>query len=297
MKTALVTGASRGLGRILAEELSRNGYLTFAAMRETKGHNANTVVELQSLAKADKLPLRTIDIDVLSDESVAKGIASVLTETENIDVVINNAGRGAHGVLESFTVDQLKNEIDLNVLSMHRVNRAVLPSMRAANSGLLVHISSITGRTVTPLRGVYHIAKHAVEALAETYRYELSSFGIDSVIIEPGPFETGAHSRVALPDDTHIQEQYGALSQGRELAMAAFDRMFSDPKTPTSPDLFVTEVMKVINTPLGQRPLRTTVGIDLGVSSFNVVAHEFNHQALEQLGLDHFENIDPLNFR
>ena len=296
MKTALVTGASRGFGRILSEELARQGFLTYAAMRETAGHNKPVADELESIAKRNHLPLRVVDIDVLSNESVNSGVASVLTQSGAIDIVVNNAGRGAHGVLESFTIEQLAEEIDLNVLSMHRVNRAVLPSMRLAHSGLLIHISSIIGRTVAPLRGVYQIAKHAVEALAETYRYELSPLGIDSVIIEPGPFETGAHSRVAIPNDTYIQEQYGELAKGRELAMAAFERMFRDPDIPTSPSLFVDTVIKVIKTPLGQRPLRTTVGIDLGVAGFNAVAQEINHQTLVQLGLDRFEKVDPSRF-
>lgn len=293
MPIAVVTGASRGLGKALAEALARAGYRTYAAMRQVGTRNAEAAEAMANLAAAEAITLRTVEMDVTSDASVDAAIAHVLRAEGRIDVAVNNAGRGAHGVLEAFTVDQLREEIDLGVLSMQRLNRAVLPTMRSQGAGLLVHISSVTGRTVTPLRGVYHIAKHAVEALAETYRYELSQFGIDSVIIEPGPFETGAHGRVALPDAPQIQAQYGELAGGREVAMAGFNRMFADPSVPTDPQIFVDEVMRIIATPAGQRPLRTTVGVDMGVGAFNEAAAVFNHRAMQLMGLAHLEHMPP----
>lgn len=293
MPIAIVTGASRGLGLALAEALARAGYVTYAAMRDVGTRNAEAAAAVARLAEAEAIALRVVEMDVMSDASVNAAIAHVLEAEGRIDVAVNNAGRGAHGVLEAFTVDQLREEIDLGVLSMQRVNRAVLPAMRSQGAGLLVHVSSVTGRTVTPLRGVYHIAKHAVEALAETYRYELSQFGIDSVIIEPGPFETGAHDRVSLPDAPEIQAQYGELAGGREVAMAGFNRMFADPNVPTDPQLFVDEVMHIIATPAGRRPLRTTVGVDLGVGAFNEAAAAFNHEAMQRMGLAHLEHMPP----
>ena len=190
-RVIVVTGASSGLGGLTSRELAAHGHVVYATMREVEGKNSPARTELLAWAEDTGHDLRVVEIDVTKSESVQRGIDAILEEAGRIDVAVNNAGVMHAGVSEAFTLEAVQRQFDVNVYGAVRINRAVLPQMRERGSGLLVQLSSLAGRVVFPFFGIYCASKYAVEAMAESYRYELSSFGVDSVIVEPGPFWTG----------------------------------------------------------------------------------------------------------
>src|SRR6185369_3359857 len=149
-ETVLITGASTGFGRDAAERLARRGHRVFATMRDVNGRNSEHRKTLEAMARDEKLALRVIELDVTSDDSVQRAVYAALREAGHLDAVINNAGYAAVGVTEAYTPEQFSRIFDVNVIGAVRVNRAVLPSMRARRSGLLIHVSSGAGRCSVP---------------------------------------------------------------------------------------------------------------------------------------------------
>jgi NADP-dependent 3-hydroxy acid dehydrogenase YdfG len=141
----LITGASTGFGRLTAETLARKGYQVFASMRDIAGRNAGNRDELNALATREKLNLHVVEMDVTDDGSVERCVAQVAAQARQIDVVVNNAGFGNWGLTEAYTTEQFKTLFETNFFGVVRVNRAVLPIMRRAGSGLLMHVSSGAG--------------------------------------------------------------------------------------------------------------------------------------------------------
>ncbi len=141
-KIILVTGASSGFGRLCAEALAGAGHAVYASMRDTKGRNAPSVKAIGQLAKEQGIDLRTVELDVQSQDSVDKGVAQLIAESGRIDVLVHNAGHMVFGPAEAFTPEQFAELYDVNVLSTQRVNRAVLPHLRAQKQGLLMWVSS-----------------------------------------------------------------------------------------------------------------------------------------------------------
>ncbi len=172
---AIVTGTSHGFGELTAVTLARRGHHVFAGMRGISGRNAPAADNLRAVAADDALALAPIELDVTDDASVGAAVDSVLAEAGRIDIVVNNAGVLYIGITEAFTIEQAREQLDVNLLGAARLNRAVLPHMRERRSGLLVHVSSIGGRLTFPFYGLYCASKYALEALAEAYRYELSA--------------------------------------------------------------------------------------------------------------------------
>jgi len=192
----LITGSSSGVGYALARRLAARGWRVWASMRrpETdKGHS------LRDEAAARGWYLRTPSLDVTDDRSVETATAELLATTGGrIDAVVNNAGYLAYGALEDTRPDELRAQLETNVVGVHRVTRAVLPAMRARRAGRVVFIGSVSGLVALPMIAPYHATKWAVEALAESLRYELVPFGIRVVLIEPGPFRTALHDNELL---------------------------------------------------------------------------------------------------
>ena len=178
-KTILITGTSSGFGRDAAATLARAGHTVFASMRDIDGRNRPRAKALQAQG------LVVVELDVADDISVESAIGAILAKTGRIDVLINNAGIAAAGVSEAFTPDQAKIVFNTNVVGMLRTIRAVLPAMRRQGDGLIINIGSILGRVTFPFFGIYGASKFAVEALTESYRYELSQLGVDVVLVQP----------------------------------------------------------------------------------------------------------------
>lgn len=264
-------------------------YHVFAAMRDVRGRNARHAAELVALAERDGLRLQVVEVDTADEHSVARGVAAVIADVGRIDVLVNNVGQGAFGIAEGYTADQVKDLFETNVFSAVRMNRAVLPHMRAQRSGLIVQISAMVGRFVMPFMVNYAAAKHAVDALAEGYRYELAPLGIDVVIVEPGTgFATaGATHKLIKPEEQERVAGYGELA---ERAQALFDqntRLMESPAVPGPQDV-ADAVARLIHTPVGQRPVRVPVGNDATqvLGAINATTEQVQSQTIQSMGLD-----------
>jgi NAD(P)-dependent dehydrogenase (short-subunit alcohol dehydrogenase family) len=225
-------------------------------MRDSSGRNAPNNEALQSLATREGWTLHLLDLDVTDDASVRQAVQHALGRAGRIDVVINNAGVGALGLTEAYTLEQFQQLFDVNLFGAVRVNRAVLPSMRRQHSGLLIHVSSAAGRLVPPCMGVYCASKFALEALAEAYRFELSPFGIDSVLVEPGIHRTPILEKFLEPADQARVVDYGSAAQYAARVKGVFDAANVAPDTPGA-DEVVEAFVRLIETPAGERPFRT----------------------------------------
>ena len=178
-KTALVTGASSGIGEATARKLAALGYTVYGAARR--------VERLEKLADHG---IRPLAMDVTDEASVASGFKRIITETGRIDVLVNNAGYGFYGAIEDVPLDEARRQFEVNVFGAARLTQLALPHMRAQRSGTVVNITSMGGKIYTPLGGWYHATKFALEALSDCLRLEVKPFGIDVVVIEPGGIAT-----------------------------------------------------------------------------------------------------------
>jgi NAD(P)-dependent dehydrogenase (short-subunit alcohol dehydrogenase family) len=184
-KVALVTGSSSGIGYETALLLARNGFDTYATMR-----NLNKSKEITEIAKKEDLPLRVLKLDVTDDKSVDDAINHILNEKKSIDVVVNNAGYGLMGSVEESTLDEIKAQFETNLFGSIRVMQKILPIMRKQMNGTIVNISSVAGRIGFPMSSSYVSSKFALEGLSESMAYELEQFGIKIILIEPGVIDT-----------------------------------------------------------------------------------------------------------
>ncbi len=287
-KVILVTGSSNGIGRLTVETLARQGHTVYASMRDANGRNASVRTELQKLTKEDNLDLYVIELDVTDDSSVGKAVADIIMNAGRVDVLVNNAGVMNIGITEGFTLEQVQRQFDVNFFGAVRMNRAVLPHMRKQGEGLLIQISSLAGRVVLPFFGIYNASKFAVEAMSEAYRYDLSGWGIDSVIVEPGPYDSNLLNTIPWPEDKQRLEEYRELAGAPEKMIANFAELEKSDDA-RNPQEVADAISELIVTPTGQRPLRTVVGIDFGVTGLNEAAAPFQRGLLEALEMQHME--------
>jgi NAD(P)-dependent dehydrogenase (short-subunit alcohol dehydrogenase family) len=193
-RSILITGTSSGIGRATAERFAARGWQVFASMR-----NPDAGAALRARASEAGWRLTTPPLDVTSDDSVAAATARILREAGGrLDVLVNNAGYYQFGALEETSPDELRAQLETNVVGVLRVTRAVLPAMRAQRTGTIVTLSSVSGRVALPIGGPYHASKWALEGMIESLRLELIPFGIRVVLIEPGPYHTGFHDNERL---------------------------------------------------------------------------------------------------
>jgi NAD(P)-dependent dehydrogenase (short-subunit alcohol dehydrogenase family) len=279
-QVVLITGSSTGFGRLFAETLARNGYTIFATMRDPGGRNAKNASEIRTLAEKDSLPIHVLELDVTDDASVERSVDAVVAKAGRIDVAINNAGYYLSGLEEAVTTEQAQRLMDTNFLGPVRVNRAVLPHMRRQRSGVLMHISSGAGRLVLPSAGFYCASKFALEALAEAYHYELAAQGIESVIVEPGAYETPVFGNTVRAADEARTNTYGAVKEMPAKINAALS------STAGNAQEVADAVLRVIETPAGQKQLRYFVSPrNLGVDEINAVSKRVQDSLLEAFGL------------
>jgi NAD(P)-dependent dehydrogenase (short-subunit alcohol dehydrogenase family) len=279
-KVVLITGTSSGFGRLIAETLARKKYRVFATMRDIKGRNATVAQEIGELAKHESLALQTLELDVTSDSSVEHSVSKVILQCGRIDVLVNNAGYGVMDLAESVTTAQAQRQFDTNFFGVLRMNRAVLPAMRRQKSGLLLHVSSGAGRLVIPGMGLYCASKFAMEALAEVYRYELASQGIDSVVIEPGAYATPIMTKLERGEDSKRKTGYGEMAEVPEKLKAKIGSSRANPQE------IADAVLQIIETPAGQRQLRYRTGPGgPGVQTINALTDEVQAEMLEAFGI------------
>ncbi|HEV3413767.1 MAG TPA: oxidoreductase [Puia sp.] len=174
-KVILVTGASAGMGKVMAQLLAENGFIVYGAARR-----------LEKMKDLEPLGVHTLKMDVTDETSMAAGIDTIISQEGQIDVLVNNAGFGSYGAIEEVPLKDARYQLEVNVFGAARLIQLVLPHMRARHSGKIVNISSIGGKVSMPLGGWYHASKFALEAISDALRNEVRQFGIDVVVIEPG---------------------------------------------------------------------------------------------------------------
>ncbi len=266
-KTVLVTGASRGIGRLAAQSLARRGHFVFAGVRDAAGRNSGVSETLSAWASEHDLLLEPIDLDVCDDQSVETAVSAVEARRP-IDVLVNNAGIMPVGVTEAFTPEQMRSCLDVNLIGAVRTCRAVLPHMRERRSGLIVHLSSTAGRLAIPFFGVYCASKWALEAYAETLHYELGEFGVESVLVEPGGHATDLIKEPPAPADRACLDTYGPTAGGRQRMIGMFETMFAAGDPVTDAQNVADKLVELVEQP-SPRPIRSIVGTDMGLVSIN----------------------------
>lgn len=179
-KTALVTGASSGMGKAIARRLIEDGYQVYVAAR-----SVNKMVDLS------KLGAQPLLMDVSKDDEIVAGVNIILAQTGGVDVLVNNAGFGLYGPVEEISIEEARYQFDVNVFGAARLTQLLLPAMRAKKSGHIINITSMGGKMYSALGAWYHATKHAMEGWSDCLRLEVSNFGIKVVIVEPGVIETG----------------------------------------------------------------------------------------------------------
>ncbi|AZP10877.1 SDR family oxidoreductase [Undibacterium parvum] len=286
-KTIVITGSSSGFGALTAKALAAKGHNVIATMRDAGTRNIAFKAELEAFAKQGGYKLEVVELDVTSDNSVKTAIAAIAKSHGRIDVLLNNAGVMNVGVTEAYSSAELQAQFEVNTFGPARMIRAVLPTMRAQRSGLIVSVTSLAGRVVFPFFGAYNASKFALEALAEAYRYELSGLGIDSVIVEPGPFGTSLLTRSPAPRDQNIVDAYGDIGKIPDAMKAGFQSMYDSPEPPRVED--VTDAIVKLIEQTDKRPLRTVVmpkGMDFGVEKLNQGVSEIQNALLKTMQFD-----------
>ena len=295
MKSVLITGTSSGFGRLTAETLARQGHRVYAGMRAVDSRNATAAGELSALADKDGLSLRVVPLDVGDPGLIDEAVATVVSDAGRLDVLVNNVGIGSWGIAEGYDLEQVQQILEANFLTSVRTIRGVLPQMRQQGDGLLVQVSSAVGRFVMPYVTLHSAAKHAVDVLAEGYRYELAPLGIDSIIVEPGSFPTaGSLTKLIAPGDAARVRDYGAVAERGQQMYAANGERNSGPDAP-DPQLVADAISALIAMPIGHRPLRTTVGPPPApqAAQINEVAAQVQEQTLRYMGLTDMLAVDP----
>jgi NAD(P)-dependent dehydrogenase (short-subunit alcohol dehydrogenase family) len=205
-KVALVTGSSSGIGFESCIALAKDGYRTFASMRDIKKAG-----EIEAIAKKENLPIDVIQLDVDNEESIVSAIKQIVSDGGRLDVLVNNAGYGQFGCTEDVSVDDFRKQFETNFFSIIRIIQEVSPIMRNQNSGIIVNISSVIGRMGLPGFPAYISTKYALEGLSECLRYELGQFGIKVTLIEPGAIKTNFFDSMKI-QESKADPQYKKLT-------------------------------------------------------------------------------------
>ena len=233
-RIVLVTGASSGIGKAVADRLHAAGYRVYGASRRTV---------------AGGIPWMTLD--VTDDASVAAAIANILQAEGRLDAVINCAGYGIAGAVEETSIDEARAQFETNFFGTLRVCRAVLPDMRAQGAGLIINIGSLAGLIAIPFQALYSASKFAIEGLTEALRMEVKQFGIDVVLIEPGDFHTGfTAARIRTAASTQASPYIGAFT-------AALGQMERDETSGPSPVIVARLVEQILKAPHPRLRYRT----------------------------------------
>lgn len=252
-KIIFITGTSTGFGKLTTITLAKAGYTVIAGMRGTKGKNETVAKELSALENVE-----VVEIDVTDDSSVNNAFESVLAKFGQIDVLVNNAGLAGFGLVEAFSIEQLKKFFEVNFYGVIRAYQAVLPAMRTARRGLIINLTSGASGHSLPFMGPYLASKFSVEAITESLQEELKQFNIENVTIQPGVYPTEMNTGVKVGNnadrleiipayDPIATEMFNAIGAGLFGKMQEFKM---DPQT------IADGILELVNMQSGTRPLR-----------------------------------------
>ena len=224
-KIALVTGSSSGIGFETSLALARNGFHTFATMRDLgKDEKIKQVIEKEDLS------IEILELDVDSKESINQAIKIILEKKDRIDVLVNNAGYGMWGTVEDVSINEFKEQFETNFFSIIRLIQKVAPIMRKQGSGNIVNISSVAGRIGFPVSPAYISSKFALEGLSESLRFELMPFGVNVIIIEPGVIKTNFFDSMKLSEKSQQDSTYKEITDKVISGVKMMAEMGTDPK-------------------------------------------------------------------
>lgn len=282
MKKVMITGIAGGFGRPTALALLNAGYAVAGSVRSRVGKNAEAVAELESAGA------HVVELDVTDEASVEAGVGEAITKLGGLDVLFNNAGIGAYGLQELMSADDMAHVFDVNVMGVQRVMRAAVPHLRQQGSGTILYTSSLIGRITTPFYGTYSASKWALEAIAEAYRNELSGFGIESCIIEPGAMPTAFFDRMVTANDPERAKGYGEFADAPTYASAGLAELLE--ATPNQrPERVAEAVVDLLAIPFGQKPFRTVVdhvGVGPEIERYNEVLHDVTRNVMTSFGVE-----------
>lgn len=278
----LITGASSGFGALMVGDLVKAGHRVAGTVRNPDGRNAEAAAALRELGAI------LVDVDVTDDASVSAGVKEAEAALGPIDVLVNNAGAGAHGLQENFSAEDFQRVFDINVFGVQRMIRAVLPSMRARGSGLIINVSSLLGRVTIPFLGPYNASKWAVEALSENYRVELSQFGVDVAVVEPGGFPTNFFGNLIQPSSRDRDTGYGELAGAPQAMLESMgSSLAANPLQ--KPQIVSDAVVALVNMTPGSRPFRTEVdrsGMADPIKPYNAQLEKVTEQLFTGYGME-----------
>ena len=252
-KTIFITGTSTGFGKLTAITLANAGNSVIAGMRNTNGKNADAAKELSAIAN-----IEVVDIDITDDTSVTTAFEKVLTKYGKIDVLVNNAAVSGFGLVEGYSLDQIRQMFEVNFYGVLRTYQAVLPSMRKEKNGLIINITTGASGHTLPFMVPYMASKFVVESITEGIQDELSDYGIENVSIQPGVYPTemtnGSKAGVNA-DKTDIIEAYGdaATDKFNALGAALFGKMA---QFEMNPQTIADGILQLVEMKKGERPLR-----------------------------------------
>jgi NAD(P)-dependent dehydrogenase (short-subunit alcohol dehydrogenase family) len=277
-KVAIVTGSSSGIGFETSLTLARNGFHTYATMRNMEGEKSKPLTEV---AKNENLQLRAIELDVDNDKSVIDAINTIVEERERIDVLINNAGYALGGALEDSSMDEIKAQFETNFFGAVRATKAVLPVMRRQGAGKIVNITSMGGRIAIPLGSSYHGSKFALEGLSESIRYELEPFGIKVILIEPGAVGSNFWKNIKIAESS--SDPNSPYTQFGNKILKAYEQM---EQNTISPSVVAKTILDAVTSNNPQ--LRYVVGEDAAKTleaRKNMPDNEFGDLIKKQFGI------------
>jgi NAD(P)-dependent dehydrogenase (short-subunit alcohol dehydrogenase family) len=291
----VVTGAGSGLGQAVAEKLALAGHIVYAGMRGLTARSAERAAAANRFAAQHEVTLRPLELDVLSDTGCRAAIDQVLVEQGRLEVLVNNAGMLMSGVAEAFTAEQFLTILDTNVVSWLRMNRAVLPVMRRQGAGTLVYISSTTAHIVEPFMATYIASKAAGEAFAESIGFEVTPFGIDTIIVVPGAFTHGTQhfAHTTAPAEPAVAAQYGDLASAVAEIPARLEAIDIAHQGHTADVSSVGDALvDVLRRPRGTRPRRVIVDAQhKGVEDIDAVRTDRQRAFFTALGIDHLIDL------
>jgi NAD(P)-dependent dehydrogenase (short-subunit alcohol dehydrogenase family) len=234
---ALVTGGSSGIGESTARALLAKGFTVYAVARRT---------DRMSALEAEGV--RTFAMDVTDDASMVAGIDRIIEEQGRIDVLVNNAGYGSYGAVEDVPIEEARRQFEVNVFGLARLVQLVTPHMRSRRSGRIINISSIGGKFYEPFGAWYHATKFAVEGFSDSLRMELRPFGIQVVLIEPGPIRTEWNE---IARDSLLERSGdGPYAEWARKAHGVMER-FDEPERASTPEEVADKIVKAA---LAKRP-------------------------------------------
>ena len=205
---AVVTGSSTGIGFETSLLLARNGFYTYATMRDTSKSN-----KIEKIVYKEKLPLEVLPLDVNNDNSVRNTIHKILDEKKKIDILINNAGYGLFGALEDISIEEVKKQFETKLFGAIRTIKEVLPTMRKQRNGIIINVTSIAGVVGVPAECIYVSTKFALEGLSESISYELQPYGIKVILVEPGVINTNFVPNIKFPDRTNDKLEQSLMNK------------------------------------------------------------------------------------